>query len=133
MWAATTAVTLERRAAANARRSGQRVRTAIAVGHDPANAVHTSGNAHRANEISRRRARFPSMTSFPRRTTARRSANSAGRGGSKGDSANTSEASDNTSASITSDFDLPEIAPLNRAECRVPTKDRSQPARCNAT
>ena len=79
---ATTAVTLERRAAANARRSGHRVKTAIAVGHDPTNAVHTSGNAHRANEISRRRARFPSMTSFPRRTTARRSANSAGRGGS---------------------------------------------------
>ena len=36
-------VRLERRAEASARRSGHRVRTAVAVGQDPAKAVHTSG------------------------------------------------------------------------------------------
>ena len=92
----------------------------------------TSGNAHRANEISRRRARFPSMTSFPRHDP-RGAAPTPPAGEGPGDSANTSGASDNTSASITSDLSLPEIAPLNRAECRVPDDDRSQPARCNAT
>lgn len=54
---ATTAVTLERLAPATARRCGQRVRTATAVGQDPANAVHTSGKAHLASEIRRRRTR----------------------------------------------------------------------------
>ena len=73
------------------------------------------------------------MTSFPRRTTARRSASSAEPGGSSGDSSKTSEACHNTSASMTSDLCLPEIVPRSRAACRVPTRDRSQPARCSAT
>ena len=54
-------------------------------------------------------------------------------GGSSGDSSKTSEASGNTSAAMTSDLRLPEIAPRSLAGCRVPTRDRSQPARCSAT
>ena len=34
---------------------------------------------------------------------------------------------------MTSDLRLPEIAPRSLAACRVPTRDRSQPARCSAT
>ena len=54
-------------------------------------------------------------------------------GGSSGDSSKTSEASSNTSAAMTSDLRLPEIAPRSLAACRVPTRDRSQPARCSPT
>ena len=59
---ATTAVRVERRAAASWARCGQRSSTATAVGNEPRNPFHTSGNAHRASEINRRRYRLPSIT-----------------------------------------------------------------------
>ena len=123
---ATTAVSVERRAAANWARCGQRSSTAIAVGSEPRNRFHTSGNAHQARLINRRRCRLPSITEPPRRTHALRNANCAGSTRGSGCRSNTSPARANTSASITSLLCLPLIAPRSRAACRAPNNDRSQ-------
>ncbi len=102
-------------APASKRMSGQRPSTAVAVGNDPANAVHTSGNAYRANDINRRQDRFASITAPARRITDRRNANCAGVGSVSGVRSNTSLARVRTSASMTSDLLLPTIAPRSRA------------------
>ena len=119
--AAMTAVSVARRAPANDRMSGQRPSTAVAVANDPAKAIHTSGNAHRANDINRRHDRFASITAAARRITERRNASWAGSGSASGANSKTCPARVRTSASITSDLLLPMIAPRNRAECRAPT------------
>jgi len=97
------------------------------VASDPANAVQTSGNAHRARETNRRQQRFASITAEALRVTARRNANSAGEGSTSGGRSKTSSARANTSASITSDLFFPLIAPRSLAECRVPTNARRPP------
>lgn len=130
---ATTAVRLARRAAPSWARCGQRPSTATAVGSDPLKAFHTSGNAHRASDISRRQYRLPSITAAPRRVQARRNANCAGEHGCNGRRANTSPARASTSASITSDLFLPTIAPRSRAACRDPTSANCPPASDTAT
>ena len=56
------------------------------------NPFHTSGNAHRARLINRRRCRLPSITEPPRRTHALRNANCAGSTGRSGCRSNTSPA-----------------------------------------
>ncbi|MDQ1721409.1 MAG: hypothetical protein QOI26_1143 [Pseudonocardiales bacterium] len=114
-------------------RCGHRSSTATAVGSDPPKAVHTSGNAHRASDISRRQYRLPSITAAPRRVHARRSASCVGSGGRKVGSGNTSPARASTSASITSDLFLPMIAPRSRAECREPNSANCPPASDTAT
>ena len=130
---ATTPVRVERRAAASWARCGHRCSTATAVGNEPPNPFHTSGNAHRARLINRRRCRLPSITAVPRRTDPRRNASCAGSTGRSGCRSKTSPARANTSASITSLLCLPLIAPRSRAACRAPNNDRSQPASAKAT
>ncbi len=115
-------------APASKRMSGQRPSTAVAVGNDPANAVHTSGNAYRANDINRRQDRFASITAPARRITDRRNANCAGVGSVSGVRSNTSLARVRTSASMTSDLLLPTIAPRSRAQCRAPAMCMVSPA-----
>jgi hypothetical protein len=61
---------------ASASRWGQRSRTPSAVGRDPAKACHTSGNAQRAWDTTRRRHRLASRIVWPRRCAARRSPSS---------------------------------------------------------
>src|SRR5690606_12935762 len=84
-------------------------------------AFHTSGNAHRASDNSRRRYRLAALTAEPRRTHRRRSANSAGLGRRSGVSSNTSPARASTSASMTSVLFLPLIAPRSREAWREPS------------
>lgn len=121
MCSATTAVSAARRAQASWARCGQRPSTARAVGSEVWKAFHTSGNAHRASDNSRRRYRLASVTAEPRRTHRRRSANSAGLGRRSGVSSNTSPARASTSASMTSVLFLPLIAPRSREAWREPS------------
>jgi hypothetical protein len=65
--AATTSVIDETLARARVSRWGQRSSTARAMGGDPANAFHMSGNAQRAWDTTRRRHRLASVIVLPRR------------------------------------------------------------------
>src|SRR5579875_2713764 len=112
---------------------GQRPNTPIAVARDPEQAFHTSGNAQRAREMTRRRQRLASTSTLPRRWTARRRASSGAVGRRAGTRSKNSPALESTLASMGSDLFFPASAERSLAEWRLPTRANSTPAFSSVT